>query len=185
MEEKVEELNRKEKEMKAMGEDLLKLLDTSLDRLWKNVEADIPINREARKASIIQAEKVLNDYDANLLRKTRSVFDVLARETDMGYSVESREDDIDTEEGPKRVTLLRIGRVGLFAVTPDREKAYQWNQEKDKWLVLENDLRSLDEAVDTVKGIRLVGLKRLPVEKPEKGVKVNAVEEGGKTVEKN
>ena len=176
MEKKLEELNLQEKEMKTLGEDLLRLLDASLDRLKESLEKDIPFNNEARAESIKLAKNILNDYDANLLGKTRAVFDALAAETDIGYTVESREGDIETESGLKRVTLLRIGRVEMYALTADREKAYQWNEEEKTWVLLKKGVRSLEEALDMVQGIRLVGLKRLSVKKPEKG---------GTPVEKN
>ena len=95
---------------------LLPVLDETVDRLGKQVEKDIPMDIDVRKKIVMQTRRILNDYDATLLNKTRAVLEAVSREVDLGYTVQVKEDEILVEEQPIQVKLLRVGRVGLYAL---------------------------------------------------------------------
>jgi hypothetical protein len=166
LEQKVTDLNRRAAEMETISQELLAVLDETLRNLQAHVASDLPFNRTERRRQLQRVEGILNDYDANLLSKTRVVFDAAAREVDTGHRVDVREEEITVAGQIKQVKLLRIGRVGLYALTMDAGSAYIWDEEQTLWRALERGSRDIEEAVATAEGTRIIGLSRLPMGPP-------------------
>lgn len=167
LEEKIAGLEKKAEAMQAVNMKLLPILEKNLEHLHTVVDTDIPSNMTQRQKSLHQAAMVLNDYDMGLLDKTRAVLDAAAREVDLGHQVNVFEDEIEVEGELRRVQMLQVGRIGLYAMTLDSEKAYQWDNATSTWLTIEDETTSINEAIEMAEGIRLVGLSRLPVAQPE------------------
>jgi hypothetical protein len=168
LEAKVVELREKSEEMKRINTELLPILDHAMERLTIFVQNDIPFDKTRRLQQAEDATRILNDYDANLLVKTRTLFDAVAREVDVGYSVDVKETEIEIDNRSIRVKLLKVGRVGLYALAMDAEKAYIWDAGQKTYLPVEGGVREIDEAVQMVEGIRIIELTRLPVGRPVK-----------------
>lgn len=166
LEKKMIELREKAAEMEKINAELLPILDGGLERLATFVQGDLPFDRAGRLKNIENAADILNDYDMGLLAKTRTLFDAVARETDFGYSVDIQETEIEIEGRPIRVNLLKVGRVGLYALTMDAEKAYVWNGRQNKYLPVDSSVRAIDEAVQIVERIRIIELTKLPMGRP-------------------
>lgn len=166
LEKKIVALREKAEAMEAVNLELLPILEKNIVKLKEALSGDIPSNMANRRKSILQAQIVLNDYDMGLLNKTRTVLDAAAREVDLGHRVAVREDEIEIDGTGRRVSVLQLGRVGLYAMTLDSEKAYQWNSGESKWVAMENDVTAVHEAIEMAEGIRLVGFSELPVEPP-------------------
>lgn len=165
---KIEELNKKAEAMEAVNMKLLPVLEKNLARLQAVVEDDIPSNMTERRKSLHHTTMVLSDYDMGLLDMTRAVLDATAREVDLGHHVNVLEDSIDVDGASRRVKMLQVGRVGLYAMTLDSKKAYRWDVAKSIWQPIEDATTSIHDAIEMAEGIRLVGLSKLPVEQPEK-----------------
>ncbi len=167
LEEKIAGLQKKAEAMEAVNMKLLPILEANLAQLQTVVEADIPSNMTERRKSMLQAKAVLTDYDMGLLDKTRAVLDAAAREVDLGHRVNVLEDEIEVSGESRRVKMLQVGRVGLYAMTLDSKKAYQWDSASTQWKAIETDITSIHEAIEMAEGIRLVGLSKLPMAQPE------------------
>ncbi len=167
LEEKIAGLKEKAEAMEAVNMKLLPILEENLARLKASVDGDIPGNLSKRRESIHHAAMVLNDYDMGLLDKVRAVLDAVAREVDLGHRVQVSEDETLVEGQGRRVKMLQVGRVGLYALTLDSQKAYQWDRAASGWRALEGDITSIHEAIEMAEGIRLLGLSKLPVARPE------------------
>jgi hypothetical protein len=164
--EKIAELGRKAEAMQAVNMKLLPVLEENLDRLKTTIGTDIPSHLSERRKSLLHAETVFNDYDMSLLDKTRAVLDATAREVDFGHRVNVSEDEIEISGQNRRVKMLQVGRAGLYAMTLDSEKAYRWDPGSSRWMAIEHEITSINEAIEIAEGIRLVGLSRLPVTQP-------------------
>ena len=164
--EKISDLERKMVVMEAVNLELLPILEKNLDRLQETLESDIPGNMSERRKSLLHAEQVLNDYDMGLLDKTRAVLDSIAGEVDYGHQVNVAEDEIIVDGTGIRVKVLQVGRVGLYAVTLDGEKAFLWNGDDRSWRTVTGHAAAVQEAMEMAEGIRLVGLSSLPVAAP-------------------
>ncbi len=161
--EKIAGLQKKSAAMEAVNLKLLPILEANLEKLQKLVASDIPANLSERRKSLHHAAMVLNNYDLGLLDKTRAVLDAVAREVDLGHQVDILEDEIEVAGDRKRVKILQVGRVGLYALTLDGQKAYQWVPEQARWEPNTEAVASIHEAVEMAEGIRLVGLSKLPI----------------------
>ena len=175
LENKMADLREKAEEMKRINAELLPILDRGLERLTASVKDDPPFDKAGRLDRIADTAHTLNDYDAGLLVKTRTLFDAVAREVDVGYSVDIKETEIDVEGRSTRVKLLRVGRVGLYALSMDGEKAYVWDIQQKRYLPMDQGIRDIDEAIQIVERIRIVELTRLPMGRP-----VTPAEAGGR-----
>lgn len=168
LENKMTELQQKAEEMKRIRAELLPILDQGLERLNSFVEEDMPFDRDRRLKRLDDAALVLNDYDAGLLVKSQAFLDALARETDFGYSVDIQETDLEMEGRSIQVKLLRVGRIGLFALGLDGKKAYVWDVDKQAYLPLDRGIRDLEGAFQIVERLRIIELTRLPMGRPLK-----------------
>lgn len=164
--EKIIGLKERAEAMKAVNMELLPILEKNLEKLQTVVDTDRPCDLTQRRKSLHHARTVLNDYDMGLLDKTRVVLDATAREVDLGHQVKVQEDEIEINGKGRRVKMLQVGRVGLYAMTLDSEKAYQWDVPTSKWTAIEEDIASIHEAIEMAEGIRLVGLSKLPLAQP-------------------
>ncbi len=167
LQEKIAGLQKKAEAMEAVNMKLLPILEENLEKLQMSIDADIPGALTERRKSIHHARMVLNDYDMGLLDKARAVLDAVAREVDLGHQVNVLEDEIEVGGQRRRVKMLQVGRVGLYAMTLDNARAYQWNIADNQWVAIEDDVTSIRDAIDMAEGIRLVGLSKLPVAQPQ------------------
>ncbi len=161
--EKIAGLQKKSEAMEAVNLKLLPILEANLEKLQELVAADVPANFTERRKSLHHATIVLNDYDLGLLDKARAVLNAVAREVDLGHRVGIFEDEIEVAGARKRVKILQVGRVGLYALTLDGQKAYQWVPKQTVWVPNTEAVASIHEAVEMAEGIRLVGLSKLPI----------------------
>jgi hypothetical protein len=166
LENKIADLREKALEMERINRELLPILDQGLESLAACVQGDPPFDKAGRLGRVEDAAHILNDYDAGLLVKTRTLFDALAREVDVGYSVDIQETEIDIEGRSTRVKLMKAGRVGLYALSMDAEKAYVWDAGQKIFLPVDGSVREIDEAVQIVERIRIIELTRLPMGRP-------------------
>ena len=166
LEKKIVELREKAAEMEKINAELLPILDGGLKKLAAFVHGDLPFNKIERIKRIEDTAHALNDYDVGLLTKTRTLFDEVAREVDFGYSVDVQEAEIEIDGRPTCVRLLKVGRVGLYALTMDAENAYAWNARQNKYLPVDSGVRAIEEAVQIVERIHIIELTRLPMGKP-------------------
>ena len=168
LEKKTLELKEKALEMEKIRANLLPLLDEALLKLTAFVKDDIPYHKADRLKQLENVAQTLNDYDMGLLSKTQSLFDAVSRETDFGYSVNTAETEIEIDGRPVRVTLLKVGRTGLFALTMDSETAYGWDARKGVYVAMDRFAGAIEEGIEIVQKIRIIELTRLPLGRPEK-----------------
>ncbi len=90
------------------------------------VAEDLPFLSQERSDRIAFLKRSLDDYTLGLEEKLRRVFEALQVEGDYAKQFEITEESIDTPTGTHTVKVLRIGRVGLFAMSPDATKAWQY-----------------------------------------------------------
>jgi len=181
LEEKIAVLKQQAADIQEVESQLLPVLDTTLERLNTFVLSDLPTALDRRRETIAHTRRILDDYDTGLLAKTRAVFDTMNREVDLGYTVEVEEQEIETNSGYRQVKLLRVGRIGLFAITLDGRTGFVWDRSRDRFIPLEGSARNLTEAVEMAEGIRLIGLSRLPLDLPsartdDTGLQKNSLE---------
>lgn len=164
LEKKIRDLKLRASEMETVALELLPVLEDTLEKLSVFIDGDIPFETAERKKRLHQAETVLDDYDMGLLPKTHAVFDALSREVDIGYTVAVREGEIVVDGQARQVKLLRVGRIGLYALTLDTGSAFVWDAGTRRFEALEkSDVHDVLKAVQMAEGTRIIELVRLPV----------------------
>ncbi len=122
----VAELTNTKIELERLEAALEANLVTTVQHFEEFVQKDIPFLAEERAARIAFLHDSLNDYALGLEEKLRRVFEALQVESDYAKGFEITDESIDTPTGKHTVKIVRIGRVGLFAVAPDGSKAWQY-----------------------------------------------------------
>ncbi len=160
---KVAELKRRLAEMARIRAELEPLLDQSLARLDAFVAGDLPFLAAERAARLASLRQVLNDYDATLAAKTRRLLEALEIETHYGQSVAVEEAELELHGARRRVRLLRLGRLALFALDLQRTHAWRWDRQTRQWTPQQDYVRQLNLAAEIAQRRRVVSLVELPV----------------------
>lgn len=138
------------------------------ERLRQEVEKDLPYLPQERRDRLEFIEQSLTEYGIELSERLRRVLEALTVEAGYGTSVHVTDREVEVQEIPTMVQTVRIGRVGLFYVTPDGNSAGVWDAQEKTWKPLARETAAeLHKTVDIIQGRRAAELVRLPVGKPE------------------
>lgn len=160
---KLAETQRRLAEMDRIQAELEPLLDETLVRLRAFVDQDLPFKRDERLAALEAVEQTLNDYDAGLAQKTRRLLGGILTEARYGHDVRLEPGEIKTQGGALQVDLLRLGRLALFGLSLDRQRAWRLMPGETDFKPVEDHLRGLDQAAQMAARRRVVELVELPV----------------------
>jgi len=164
---RLEEIARLEaglEEMKAIGLELDPYLDDLTGRLEKLVAGDLPFARQERGLRLRQLRDELNRYDCRLAEKLRRVVEVLKIEAGFGRGFEVSEENLPLDGVETTVQVLRLGRVGLYYLTLDGERAGWFNRTTGRWEALPRTYHeAIKEALRMALKQRAFDLVRLPV----------------------
>ena len=124
----MEEQERRYAEIALMVEN--DIYDASEALLTASADTKTPFLKAERKDRAAFVEKSVNDPSVNVGEKLRRLLEALNAESDYGASC-----DVMTEEAlfdGRKTTLqvLRLGRIGYFAMTLDKQKAGAWLDDK-------------------------------------------------------
>ncbi len=163
---KVAELKRRLEELEIIRRDLEPLLDQTSERLSKKLQEDLPFAMQERRIRLERLNDKLNDFDAGLADKIRALLETLGVEAGYGLSVEVNESEVELASRAQRVKLLRLGRLGLFALSLDGERAWSLEPQGGKWRQVHEYARQLNLAAEIAQRQRVVSLVELPMPKP-------------------
>lgn len=113
-----------------MDAELHGLLTDVVGRLQAFVAGDIPFLREERARRLEFLQSSLADYELSSAEKLRRVLEALQAELGYGRDVQPASAMEMLDGAPRAVNLVRIGRVGLYAVTPDGQQAWHWTRDQ-------------------------------------------------------
>lgn len=150
---------------------VLPLMTRMITGLERFIQLDVPFLLEERLARAARARSLLSRSDVTAAEQFRFVMEAwLIEMEDYGTTGELYTDNIVTPDGVTReVELLRVGRVALIYLTPDRNQAGAWDKENREWVRLDDswleDIRAGFEAYRT----ETPALFIVPVAAPEEG----------------
>lgn len=160
---KVAELERRLEEMARIRRELEPVLDQETAHLETVVADDLPFLAGERAKRLASLKHVLNDYDASLARKARRLLEALEVEARYGQTVSVEESELEVDGTRRRVRLLRLGRLALFALDPAGRLAWRWDRESGRWEPQNTLHRQLEMASEIAQRHRVVSLVELPV----------------------
>lgn len=147
------EFLRKQKEVKRIKTELDSLLSGVVLELENFIKRDLPFHKEERLARIEELKNELLINQSDPADKYRQVFETLQIETDYGKEIEVYKENISIDNNERLMEVLRIGRLSLFSLTPDKKIAGKYDPAMKKWVELSSkDRKEIEKGILTAKG---------------------------------
>ena len=168
LEDKMTALKEKERAANEIRNELEPFLDQTLHELKDFSENDLPMLAEMQAPRLRSVEATLNNADANIVEKTRSLLETTTQALEYGYFPDPDEAEIDIDGRLIRVQRLNVGRLTLFALSGDTHDAWKWHRETGHYESVPHFARAVQEAIQITERSRLVSLVELLVGPPDK-----------------
>jgi hypothetical protein len=114
-------------------------LQASIERVAQLERQVVPllVRMEERQARVARLRALLDDGGITVAEKFRKVFEAYQVENEYGRTIEAYRDTVTIEGQAREVDLLRIGRIGLYYLTPDGGRAAAWDPIAGGWVALD------------------------------------------------
>lgn len=132
------------------------LLTRMVSALDEFVRLDLPFLKKERDARSQALHALLQEGREPVATQARRVFEAYLVELGYGQTLEAYEDTIEIEGQALAVELLRVGRVGLYYLSVDGERAGRFNPVSKTFEALESS------EVPKIRQALLVAKKRVP-----------------------
>ncbi|WP_404414757.1 DUF3450 domain-containing protein [Marinospirillum sp.] len=156
------QIDKLEKQLKSLDttrEELEPLMQLMLTRLEGFIRHDLPFRKKERLQKVSDLQELLPRVDVSHAEKLRQLLATYRSEVSQGRQLSRHREFIqvavDREE--ERVSLLRLGRIGLYYLSEDQERAGVWQAAEEKWLPLTSRQRA-----EVAKGLELADERGLP-----------------------
>lgn len=161
-EEELVSIARQIVEIERTERGILPLMSRMLDSLEQFVEFDAPFLAQERGTRVELLKDLLTRADVTTSEKFRRVLEAYQIEVDYGRNIEvyrAQQDGVS-------YNFLRVGRLALYRLTNDNEKAWLWHPRK-QWLELDSGyLRDLRKALKVADQTTAPELLVLPLPTP-------------------
>lgn len=166
---KLAEMQRRQQELTRIKAELEPFLDQTFGQLSVFLENDLPFLAEERAERLASLRTLLNNYDASLPEKTRRLLLALEIEARYGATAQAAEREIEIAGRRLRVRTLRLGRLGLFAMSQDGTQAWRYNAKAKGYEPVDGYSRELNLAADIAQRHRVATLVEVPLGVLEQG----------------
>ncbi|MBE0506815.1 MAG: DUF3450 domain-containing protein [Marinospirillum sp.] len=143
----------------ATREALEPLLQQMVERLEAFIQHDLPFRQDERLFRVRELKNLLQRVDVSHAEKFRHLLSAWHIEVEQGRSLEISREFIHLQpnDEPERLTLLRMGRIGLYYLSEDQQRAGYWSATDQAWLPLGRSARQ-----EVIKGLGLAEQRGLP-----------------------
>ncbi|MBB3183439.1 multidrug efflux pump subunit AcrA (membrane-fusion protein) [Halomonas fontilapidosi] len=158
-----ERLSRREEALASLAEtrDVLPQLEQALvSHLETWVVGDLPFLKDQRLARVESLEAGLDDPDASAAERLERLLAAWRTELDYGRELDAWRgilNEGDEGDARREVDFLRLGRVGLYFLTPDGREGGVWRADVERWQALNEA-----ERVELRHGLRIARDQRAP-----------------------
>lgn len=132
------------------------LMRDLVDKLQQMIEADLPFLRDERLARVEALERMLVGGEMSQADKFDRLLAAWRTELDYGRELDAWRGEL-AGTSDREVEYLRLGRLGLYYITPDNSAGGVWKVETDDWQAL-NDA----QLAEVRKGLRIAREQRAP-----------------------
>ena len=151
-------------EVEVVRQAIVPMMVEMVDVLAQFIELDQPMLVAERSARLETLRGVLSRSDVDISEKYRRVIESYQIEAEYGQSLEVYEGPITLEGRALTVDFLRVGRVGLYYLSLDRNEAGIWNPATNAWVKLDSQyLDAMDYAVRVAREQAPPNLIELPL----------------------
>ncbi len=163
---RIQELERKKAESETFKDKLEPYLYEVVARLKDFVRSDLPFFQGEREDRISFLESTLADYELSVSEKLRRVLQAVIVEAQYGKTCDVTDEliSLPDEKEPVYVRRVRIGRVGLFYITPDSRECGFYDLNVRSWKrVSDYTKRNVLTAADIIEGKKRARWVELPL----------------------
>lgn len=162
--ERLHEMRRRLEEADRLEASLQDTLQSIYGRLQETVAAGLPFLPQERRFRLDTLKEELGRSDVPAAEKLRRLLEALQVEAAYGSTIEVYGDTIGVQGQELHADLLRLGRVALLWMTPDRKRAGVYDQGEARWLeVTGSQRRRIGLAMDMADRLRPIELIALPL----------------------
>lgn len=151
----------------SMDRELIPLMERMHAALGTLIEQDMPFLPDERQQRLARLRTILNNPELPLATKYRSLYEAYQIELDYGRTLETYSDTLEIDGKSLRVSILRVGRIALYAMSADRNIIYEWDNRSRQWQLTEGLRHNLEKAVRMAKKQVAPDLLVLSVQAPE------------------
>ncbi|MEW6079841.1 MAG: DUF3450 domain-containing protein [Thermodesulfobacteriota bacterium] len=153
-------------EARAMAAEIEPFLASVYPRIRQEVEADLPFLSAERKDRLDHLKQVLDDPEVSVSEKFRKTMETLLVEAAYGNTSDVYQEQLRLEGDERMFSVLRVGRVALFCLSPDQNLAGYYSVAEGTWRPLPGRwCRDLQAAIDMAEKRRPADLVKLPLGK--------------------
>ena len=174
----VDDQNRQLNELRAsidqvsiVERQIMPLMVRMIDGLAEFIELDVPFLLEERRARVKFLNDLVDRSDVSVAEKFRNVMEAWQIELDYGTFPETYDGRVTIDGVNREVEFLKIGRVALLFLTPDRQIAGRYNPRTGEFdYPLDADLRdAVEQGLEMVStgNAAAVELFVVPIAPPE------------------
>lgn len=121
------------------------------------IAQDMPFLWQERQLRLQALTGLLDNPNVAVADKYRRILEAYQIETEYGDTIETWQAQLPLSDTEKTVQLVRVGRVGLYYLTPDHHQAGYWDNTQRQWADLP------DSWLENIKQLHLVAeSKTLP-----------------------
>jgi hypothetical protein len=141
-----------------------------IEGLGEFIELDVPFLLEERRQRVEFLAALVDRSDVTVAEKFRNVMEAWQIELDYGTFPETYGGTVNIDGVNRQVDFLKIGRIALLFITPDRQVAGRWVASSRSWeYPLPDDLRgAVEDGLTMVEaGAASAALFMVPLAPPE------------------
>lgn len=147
---------------------LLPLLNNMVDTYATLVDVSPPFLPVERADSIAFLNEVIDRADVSAAEKFRQVLAAYMTEMGYGSTIEAYESVIRVDGGEREVNVLRLGRIGLYYQSADRQDTGMWDHDAKQWVELDPSYRNgIYQAIRVASKLTAPSLLNLPLPPPK------------------
>jgi hypothetical protein len=153
-------------EARAMAAEIEPFLASVYPRIRQQVEIDLPFLLAERKDRLDHLKQELDDPEVSVSEKFRKTMETLMVEAAYGNTSDVYQEQLRLEGDERMFSVLRVGRVALFCLSPDQALAGYYHVAEGAWRPLPGRwCRELQATIDMAEKRRPADLVRLPLGK--------------------
>lgn len=164
-EKRVSKLETTKKDMEHIEENLELELKETASKLTAFKNKDLPFLIDERNKRIQFMDDTIKDYGIDSAEKLRRITEALQVELEYSKTMDITSETRIINGENRNVNLIRIGRIALYALSPDENYAWVWKDEKDFIPLNQNQIDTLKKLVFMVENENIRELSILPVSK--------------------
>ncbi|SEK63711.1 DUF3450 domain-containing protein [Halomonas daqiaonensis] len=170
LERRSDRLDRRQAALDTLAEtrEVLPEIEQALiSRLQAWVSRDLPFLKEERLARAGSLEAGLADLEASAAEHLDRILAAWRTELDYGRELDAWRGTLNDGDARREVDFLRLGRVGLYYLTPDGRRGGVWRADADRWEALDEAGRmELRHGLRIARDQRAPELLTLPISRP-------------------